>query len=248
MAATRGYQWKSLFLPDGTLLRTVFGGKNFHCLVENDQILYNSQPVSPSGFVNAAGGMRRNAWRSIWILLPENKEWKLADTLRTRLRPPRARKSGRAAKPAQAIPPGAASATPVRDPVSDQAETRANESAEVSDIQHAGMQHAREEKLPQTGSNAERQRRRQSFGSTPSAPPCHHGTDRRARTDAGTAILLREELLPLLNRLCQLHEGAPNIVPVPGALHDTKKMPVLITKPQADLGYARSWSYQLKPG
>src|SRR4051812_2934055 len=53
MNVAKGYQWKSQFLPDSTLLRTVFGGKNYHCLVENDQILYNGKAVSPSGFVNA---------------------------------------------------------------------------------------------------------------------------------------------------------------------------------------------------
>jgi hypothetical protein len=33
MPATSGYQWKHLFLPSGTLLRTIFNGKNFHSLV-----------------------------------------------------------------------------------------------------------------------------------------------------------------------------------------------------------------------
>ena len=89
MPATKGYQWKSLFLPDGTLLRTVFGGKNHHCLVEDDRIVYNGQAVSPSGFVNAVGGIRRNAWRSTWVLLPDTEQWKLADTLRSRAPQPR---------------------------------------------------------------------------------------------------------------------------------------------------------------
>ena len=34
--ATGGVQWKRLFLPNGTLLRTVFNGKNYHCMVEAD--------------------------------------------------------------------------------------------------------------------------------------------------------------------------------------------------------------------
>ena len=80
--ATSGYQWKSVFLPHGTLLRTIFGGKNHHCLVEGDQILYQGAAVSPSGFVNAVGGIRRNAWRCTWILFPNTLEWKLADTMR----------------------------------------------------------------------------------------------------------------------------------------------------------------------
>jgi hypothetical protein len=92
MPATAGYQWKSLFLPNGTLLRTIFNGKNFHCVVEGDHILYNEQSVSPSGFANAVGGVRRNAWKVIWILFPNSSVWKLAGTLRVkknaqRLRP-----------------------------------------------------------------------------------------------------------------------------------------------------------------
>ena len=82
LPAISGYQWKSVFLPDGTLLRTVFGGKNHHCLVQDDRILYNDQPVSPSGFVNAVGGIRRNAWRCTWVLLPDTQQWQLADTMR----------------------------------------------------------------------------------------------------------------------------------------------------------------------
>jgi hypothetical protein len=92
LPVTRGYQWKSVFLPDGTLLRTVFGGKNHHCRVEGDRVLYNGLAVSPSGFVNAVGGVRRNAWRCTWILLPDSKEWKLANKLRIRISPRREHK------------------------------------------------------------------------------------------------------------------------------------------------------------
>lgn len=84
MPATSGYQWKRLFLPNGTLLRTIFSGKNFHCLVEGDRIHYKGQEVSPSGFANAVGGIRRNAWEVIWILFPNSSVWKLAGALRTK--------------------------------------------------------------------------------------------------------------------------------------------------------------------
>lgn len=100
---TSGYQWKQLFLPTGTLLRTVFAGKNHHCLVEGDQILYKEQAVSPSGFVNAAGGIRRNAWRCTWILFPDTQQWALADTLRPRERA-RPRAARKPAAPLQAAP------------------------------------------------------------------------------------------------------------------------------------------------
>jgi hypothetical protein len=93
MPATNGYQWKQLFLPNGTLLRTIFNGKNHHCLVEGDQILYEGRAMSPSGFVNAIGGIRRNAWKSLWILLPDTTTWKLADSMRTKKRRVHTRKT-----------------------------------------------------------------------------------------------------------------------------------------------------------
>jgi hypothetical protein len=92
MPATSGYQWKHLFLPNGTLLRTIFNGKNFHCLVEQDRILYNGEVTSPSGFANAVGGVRRNAWKVIWILFPDKSAWRLAGTLRPKKNKPALRR------------------------------------------------------------------------------------------------------------------------------------------------------------
>ncbi|PWF49031.1 hypothetical protein [Massilia glaciei] len=111
-SANSGYQWKQLFLPDGTLLRTVFNGKNHHGLVEGDAILYEGRAVSPSGFANAVGGIRRNAWTSIWIRFPNTTEWKLAETLRTRQRSRGERKAPVAAKPAPLPTPRAPLAAP----------------------------------------------------------------------------------------------------------------------------------------
>jgi len=81
---TSGFQWKHVFLPHGTLLRTVFNGKNFHALIEGDQIRYEGAVTTPSRFAHAVGGVRRNAWKVIWILLPDTSTWKLADELRPR--------------------------------------------------------------------------------------------------------------------------------------------------------------------
>jgi hypothetical protein len=44
-----GYQWKSVFLPDGTILLTVFKGVTYHATVEQGTILFRGQAVSPSG-------------------------------------------------------------------------------------------------------------------------------------------------------------------------------------------------------
>jgi hypothetical protein len=59
--ASNGYQWKDLFLPSGTLLRTVYKGRNFHAKVEGDHIMFDGKSVSPSEFANAVGGEGRNA-------------------------------------------------------------------------------------------------------------------------------------------------------------------------------------------
>lgn len=84
MPPLSGYQWKNIFLPNGTLLRTVFNGKNFHCRVDDDAIVYEGKKVSPSGFVNSVGGVRRNAWKVTWILFPNSSIWKSAEALRAK--------------------------------------------------------------------------------------------------------------------------------------------------------------------
>ena len=77
-----GYQWKHLFLPNGTLCRTIYKGKNYHCLVDGDHLIYEGEQISPSRFVNTVGGVRRNAWDVIWILFPKSETWKRAASLR----------------------------------------------------------------------------------------------------------------------------------------------------------------------
>ncbi len=199
MPLVHGFQWKRLFLPNGTLLRTVFGGKNHHCLVEGDQILYNGQAVSPSGFVNAVGGIRRNAWRCTWLLFPQSKVWKLADSLRIRERPRRAR------TPAHDIPPTpVAQPAPVRVPVDAPPET--GPLAASSDYTAASasdaflVQHARPDRAPRTNQRSEQRNERRS-GTTLSPPGFANGTDRRMKGDDRMVTLLRQELLPFLRRM-----------------------------------------------
>lgn len=131
-----GYQWKSLFLPHGTVLRTVFKGKSHHCRVDVDQILYQGEACSPSGFVNAVGGVRRNAWKSVWLLFPDSKHWQLADTLRARKHPVAPRRAAHTARPvkpppAAAAPPKARSAPPPARPSPPMAHGRGTDSARM---------------------------------------------------------------------------------------------------------------------
>ncbi len=171
MAPTRGYQWKSVFLPEGTTLRTVFGGKNHHCQVENDRILYNGQAVSPSGFINAVGGVRRNAWRSIWLLRPEDKHWVLADCVRA----PRCH-SARKPKP---------TSQPTASPTPQQAHIPATTGKTSL------------ETITTTPAQPGRQ---QHIGATPSPRRRTGDSERRMHADHRQSSTLRDELMLLLAR------------------------------------------------
>ena len=202
--AASGYQWKRLFLPDGTLLRTVFAGKNYHCLVEGDRILYEGKAVSPSCFVNAVGGMRRNAWLCTWILFPDTKEWKLADTLRARGRPRRAHKTAADHAPATqaATVRPAVNGAPVNDAPApmDAPKASAPESPRCEHPMHDRRD--RRERVPTTNPGGEDRRRHRCAGIPLSPPPCARGPDRRSNRDDEIAALLRQQLLPLLYEIC----------------------------------------------
>ncbi len=204
-AAVKGYQWKSVFLPDGTLLRTIFNGKNHHCMVEGDQMVFNGQAVSPSGFVNAVGGIRRNAWRCTWILFPDTKEWKLADTLRARKRPPGARTQVGVARPATVMQSGVATtpapAPHAADPTPDQADPVATSVADMPcpPTPHSNMVH-------RPDAHRDYRSRHGRTDTALSSPQCRRRTERRAARAHWAMPFLRDELLPLLYRMCAFDE------------------------------------------
>ncbi|WP_072786135.1 hypothetical protein [Duganella sacchari] len=77
-----GYQWKQLFLPDGTRLRASFGRTHYFAVVQGAEIRYGEQAVSPSGFANLKGSGNRNAWKTVWLRFPGSELWVLADVCR----------------------------------------------------------------------------------------------------------------------------------------------------------------------
>jgi hypothetical protein len=77
-----GYQWKHLFLPQGTKLRVVVKRKTFHASVIGDDIIFNGQATSPACLVNQLASTKRNAWKHIWLLLPGETQWLLAQSTR----------------------------------------------------------------------------------------------------------------------------------------------------------------------
>lgn len=82
--ATRGFQWKKIFLPDGTHLRTSHGGNVDFAKVVGDHIISDDgTSLTPSLFANRhAKG--RNAWRFIWLRFPGDDYWTRAAECRTR--------------------------------------------------------------------------------------------------------------------------------------------------------------------
>ncbi len=78
----RGYQWKSLFLPEGTQIRMQYKGAYHYAKVEGDDIIFDGKPISPGSMANTITSSSRNAWRDLWILRPQDDEWKLAQDCR----------------------------------------------------------------------------------------------------------------------------------------------------------------------
>jgi hypothetical protein len=75
-----GYQWKEVFLPEGTRLRASFGRAPYFAVVQGSEIRCGEQSLSPSAFANLKGSGNRNAWKAIWLRFPGSEQWVLADT------------------------------------------------------------------------------------------------------------------------------------------------------------------------
>ena len=80
--AKRGFQWKNVFLPEGTSLRTGYQGAIEFPKVVGDCILSDDgESLTPSLLANRhAKG--RNAWRLIWLRFPGDTQWVRADHCR----------------------------------------------------------------------------------------------------------------------------------------------------------------------
>lgn len=77
-----GYQWKEVFLPEGTKLRASFARQPYFASVQGAEIKYGEHAVSPSCFANLHGSGNRNAWRAVWLRLPGSDAWLRADACR----------------------------------------------------------------------------------------------------------------------------------------------------------------------
>ncbi|MBV6323012.1 hypothetical protein KVP70_18945 [Duganella sp. HSC-15S17] len=84
-AGLHGYQWKSLFLPEGTVLKSWSYGENNYACVEGDQIIHNGRAVSPNQFAQSFARSTRSAWHDLYVRRPGDKTFKLANRLRAEL-------------------------------------------------------------------------------------------------------------------------------------------------------------------
>lgn len=75
----RGFQWKTVFLPAGTDLRTSHGDTVAFAKVVGDHIVSeDGRSVTPSEFANRCKGEERegrNAWRFVWLRFPGERHW-----------------------------------------------------------------------------------------------------------------------------------------------------------------------------
>ncbi len=82
-SATRGYQWQSIFLPNGSQVRMRYRGSETYGEIRHQKLFLNDEAVSPSEFAKkVANNTSRNAWRDIYVQFPGDADWKFADGLR----------------------------------------------------------------------------------------------------------------------------------------------------------------------
>ena len=81
----RGYQWGTVFLPNGTKVRMSYKGQDTYAEIRHARFYYGEESMSPSQFARrVARNTNRNAWRDLYIKFPGEASWTLADSLRHR--------------------------------------------------------------------------------------------------------------------------------------------------------------------
>lgn len=79
-----GFQWMSVFLPNGTQLRTKHLGEYKVAEIIGDKIIWNGNKYPSISNLNNTmrGNTSNNAWKTIEVKFPNEKKWQLADRLR----------------------------------------------------------------------------------------------------------------------------------------------------------------------
>lgn len=80
---SRGYQWQTVYLPNGTQIRMTYRGDSTYGEVRHGKLFLGEESMSPSEFArHVANNTSRNAWRDIYVKFPGDGGWLLADDLR----------------------------------------------------------------------------------------------------------------------------------------------------------------------
>ncbi|KRC00592.1 hypothetical protein [Duganella sp. Root198D2] len=77
-----GFFWKTVFLPDGALLRICSRDGPHYAEVVCGELIYEGRAVSPNQFVTASLGNVGNAWKVIYVQLPGDGDWTPATRMR----------------------------------------------------------------------------------------------------------------------------------------------------------------------
>jgi hypothetical protein len=78
----RGFQWKNVFLPEGTNLKTSYRqATEFAKVTGNCIVSDEGETFTPPYFANRQA-KGRNAWRFVWLRFPGEEHWIRADDYR----------------------------------------------------------------------------------------------------------------------------------------------------------------------
>ena len=78
----RGLLWKTVFIPEGSIIRTHVNGSVYAGKILGNDLVYDGKSFTPAQFANHFGATGRNAWVSLWILFPYARHWRRADACR----------------------------------------------------------------------------------------------------------------------------------------------------------------------
>jgi hypothetical protein len=101
----RGFQWKTVFLPEGTQLRAWNRSGFAYAEVVGDNIVHLGEAVSPHQFICRCKGISRSAWAEVSLLFPGENHWKRADQHRRELARRPVPRTGPAPAPTVLLPP-----------------------------------------------------------------------------------------------------------------------------------------------
>lgn len=79
----KGYQWQTVFLPNGTKVRMLYQGQYSYAEIQHEKLVHEGSDYSPSEFARkVANDTSRNAWRDLDLQFPGSKEWEQANVVR----------------------------------------------------------------------------------------------------------------------------------------------------------------------